>query len=404
MFALVRGREQDVVRTESRRTEPRAWLRSVVWLVGAGLHPRSGASTVVVARDLAGRMDYRRGTVLYDLDGTVRRTGLSRATVKRHVRVLRELGALVWLVHGSKRNLVLPGEDGYVATATVYGAVIPRAFDAALGHRLSGSGYEARVCGVTEAGRERAVAQAVKAAKGAAGPVDNRPVDQRSSQVREPHSLGRSTHSEKVDVDGGSNYTSRKRASRSTPSRSITRSSRSGSPRRPIRQVARDIVIAREVRPLVPWVQGEQLRRLAFALRPLIDEGLDVHDITAELHAWHLVWRPANPAGFITAELAGRAKREAAYAEAVAPQDNAAWSAYCEDRRQAAAFMERTEVPSVRTDEDRLQARYAGIYDPQLVLDACEEDFDDALDLYGVGLVSKFWGVAGNRNIALRVS
>lgn len=158
-FRLVVGEEQDVLYTASRRSEPRAWLRSVVWLVAAGLHPEAGPSTVVVAEDLAGRMDYRRGIVVYDLAGTARRTGMSVASVKRHVKVLRELGALVWLVRGSKRNLALPGEP-YMATATIYGAVIPVVYDEAMGHRLAGSGYEGRVCGVSEAGRERAVTEA----------------------------------------------------------------------------------------------------------------------------------------------------------------------------------------------------------------------------------------------------
>lgn len=87
------GEGQDILHTRSRRAEPRAWLRSMVWLVAAGLHPKAAATTLVVARDLADRMDYRRGLVMYDLDGTVARTGLSRATVKRHVKILRELGA-----------------------------------------------------------------------------------------------------------------------------------------------------------------------------------------------------------------------------------------------------------------------------------------------------------------------
>lgn len=403
-FVPVRGRGQDVVRTGSRRAEPRAWLRSVVWLVGAGLHPRSGASTVVVARDLAGRMDYRRGTVLYDLDGTVRRTGLSRATVKRHVKVLRELGALVWMIHGSKRNLALPGEGGYMATATVYGAVIPAAYDAAMGHRISGSGYEARVCGVTEAGRERAITHARKAAKTSPEPVDNRAVDNRSSQGREPHSLGRYHRSPVAEVESGSKDTSRQRASRSTTSNPPSTNSDSDSQQwRPVRQVARDIVIARQVRPLVPWVQGEKLRRLAFSLRPLIDEGLDVHDIAAELHSWHLVWRPKNPAAFITSELRRYTARRTAHAHAVAPQDNPQWRAYREQQRQTAALWAQVEAAVPRTDEDRLQARRAGIYDPQLVLDAIEDDMDDAMDLYGVALVSKYYSVSGIRNIRLGV-
>ncbi|MGW6744860.1 cell wall protein [Streptomyces sp. NPDC055025] len=397
-FVVVRGRQQDVVRTVSRRAEPRAWLRSVVWLMGAGLHPKAGASTLDVARDLAGRMDYRRGIVLYDLVGTARRVGVSVATVKRHVAVLRELGALVWLVHGSKRNLALPGEGAYTATATVYGAVIPPVFDAAMGHRLSGSGYEARVCGVTETGRERAVAAAVSKAK----PVDNSPVDNRSSAPRAPHSPGRYHRSPEAEVESGSKDTSRKRASRSTASNPPSRTSSSPAART-VRQVARDIAIARQVRPLVAWTQAEKLRRLAVSLRPLIDDGLDVHDIAAELHSWHLVWRPRNPAAFITGELRGYADRQAAHAAAVAPQDSPQWRACLEQRRQSGAVWDQLLAAAVRTDEDRLQARRAGIYDPQLVLDAIEEDMDDAMDLYGTGLVSKYYGIAGARHIRLGV-
>ncbi|MEK8141761.1 hypothetical protein NKH18_01320 [Streptomyces sp. M10(2022)] len=69
---------QECEATGSRRAEPRAWLRAVVWLVDAGLHRRAGATTLAVARDLAARMDYRLGFVLYDLDGTAARCGCRR--------------------------------------------------------------------------------------------------------------------------------------------------------------------------------------------------------------------------------------------------------------------------------------------------------------------------------------
>ncbi|MFI6894547.1 hypothetical protein ACIBM4_10585 [Streptomyces sp. NPDC050256] len=49
---------------------------------------------------------------------------------------------------------------------------------------------------------------------------------------------------------------------------------------------------------------------LAYALRPLIDRGLQAHDIAAELHAWWLDWRPARPAAFIAAELKRRGERD----------------------------------------------------------------------------------------------
>ncbi|HEY9329987.1 MAG TPA: cell wall protein [Streptomyces sp.] len=316
------------------------------WLVEAGLHRRAGATTLAVARDLAGRMDYRLGFVLYDLEGTAARCGVSVATVKRHVRVLRELGVLVWRRHGSKRNLRLPGRS-YAGTATIYAATVPPVYDEAMGYRLEGVGYGARVCGVTDSGR----ALAVEAGRTAVRPVDNSVVDKPGSGGRAPHSSGPHHDVSKVDPGGGLNYTSRGRATpvtaltpqglkgggdgtgelsgrsrgersgrndRSDRSDRSARRSAGGScslKRHPL-QVARDIAVARQVRPLVGWTQGEGLRRLAFALRPLIDRGLDAHDIAAELHSWWLDWRPARPAAYIKAELERRGERETAVAHA----------------------------------------------------------------------------------------
>ncbi|MCZ7430132.1 cell wall protein [Streptomyces sp. WMMC1477] len=396
-FELVRGTTaQDVARTRSRRVQPRAWLRAVSWLVGAGLHPRAGATTLAVARDLAARMDYIEGLVLYDLAGTAARLKVSRATVKRHVAVLRELGALVWLRHGSKRNLRLPGRK-YTGTATIYGAVVPPVYDEAMGHRLSGTGYQARIVGMSEAGRERAVAVARQAAEAVDNP-SGKPVENRRPAEREPHSRGWYRRSQKVEVSGGFNYTSRKRASRPNRSTSPSKTSSSGAGRRrsPL-QVARDIAIARQVRPLVNWTQPEQLRRLAFAVRPLIDQGQDAHDIAAELHAWQyaggpgITWRPQQPAAYITAQLKRRAEREAAEHGFVTAQDSPAWQTYLSQQRATAALQELIETANTpeRTDEDRRQARYAAQYDPQRVLDHLSEcGEDDAFDLYGWRLVS----------------
>ncbi|MBW5261521.1 hypothetical protein [Streptomyces poriferorum] len=78
--------------------------------------------------------------------------------------------------------------------------------------------------------------------------------------------------------------------------------------RSPLR-VARDIAVARQVRPLVGWIQCEGLRRLAYALRPLIDRGLDARAIAAELCGLAAGWRPVRPAAWITAAL-GRDREE----------------------------------------------------------------------------------------------
>lgn len=280
-------------------------------------------------------MDYRRGIAIYDRDGIVRRTGLSRATVTRHVRVLRELGVLVWLVHGSRQNLAAPGK-GYMATATIYGGVIPLVYDDAMGHRLTGTGYEARVCGVTPAGQELAVAAASARSdarhrgKGRTpqswgtdshgvpaprerepGPVDNPAVDNSCSGGREPHSPGSYHRAPAVQVDSGWKDTSRKRATCPTAPRPSFKISRnSDGTRRTAGQTKYGINVIQQVRPRVPWTQRASLRELEVALRPRTDAGWDWPMITAELHSWHLTWRPAQPAAYIRARLAQQATAE----------------------------------------------------------------------------------------------
>ncbi|MEV0784934.1 hypothetical protein AB0I52_18555 [Streptomyces sp. NPDC050423] len=186
----------------------------MTWLAGAGLHPRATETTLTVARDLAARMDYRLGFVLYDLEGTAARCGVSTATVKRHVRVLRELGALAWHRHGSKRNLRLPGRP-YTATATIYAATIPAAYDEAMGHRLDGAGYRARMAGVTDRGRALATKAAVRPNP---RPVGNGRTRRRGCAPPAPHSPGRHHDVPTSDLDGGFNYLAHVRAARESHS------------------------------------------------------------------------------------------------------------------------------------------------------------------------------------------
>lgn len=343
---------QELEATASRQARPRAWLQAVVWLVEAGPHRRAGATTLAVARDLAGRMDYRLGFVLYDLEGTAARCGVSAATVKRHVRVLRELGALVWQRHGTKRNLHLPGRR-YAGTATVYAATIPAVYDSAMGHRLEGAGYGARVCGVTGAGRERAVeaAQARSRPADNPSPVDNPSAGNRGSGVRAPHSSGRHHHVPKADVEEKGNYTSC---------------------RSPL-QVARDIAVARKVRPLVGWTQHEGLRRLAYALRPLIDRGLDVRAIAAELSGMAAGWRPVRPAAWITTALGrDRQAETVAHGRTVPPE---AFHRSVTDTREPWAVVG-ADGPSCGieglTRGEVVRLRSAAASDPGLVLAALE--------------------------------
>ncbi|MFJ8447385.1 cell wall protein [[Kitasatospora] papulosa] len=348
----------------------------MTWLVDTGLHPRAGETTLTVARDLAARMDYRLGFVLYDLEGTAARCGTSMATVKRHVRVLRELGALAWRRHGTKRNLQLPGRP-YTATATIYAATIPAAYDRAKGLRLDGTGYGARVVGVTDEGR----ALMQESVHRKPHPVDDERTGAHGRTGRAPHSPGPHPDSSVADPDGWLNYTSRTCATRARAT--TPRKARNGcgeSPRSPW-QVAHDIEVARQVRPLVGWTQREGLRRLAFALRPLIDRGLRPHDIAAELVGLAVGRRPARPAAYITAALGRDQRAEAARR---AEEDLAADPAAHQEWQQWLRSRQVEDPP--RTDDDRRRSRPHAWDRWREVAAHYDEDPDDALDLYGTRL------------------
>lgn len=361
------GQDQEVEHTASRRSGPRRWLRAVRWWVdAAGLHPRTGATVERIAADLAGRMHFDTGHCRYLLEETAARLGLDPATVKRRVKQLREAGLLAWVQHGTKHNVRrMLGMRGYAGTATVYAAVIPAAYDTARGHLRVGSGYTARI---------------VIPHPGGATPVA-------------PPSLTVVKGVDQVEVEGGSTDTSRKRASRPTPSlphqtRAEKRTKAGGGPRRSPVQVARDCRIAAQVRPRVNWTQGASIRRLAYALRPLVDRGLDVHDIAAELGSWWLTWRPNDPAAYIRARLAENAAQEAVHAAAGRPQANpemAPWLRVDVLQQMEAALNDTL----LRTEDDRHQAREYAWHDPTLVVDhIAEYGVDDALDLFGPRLVS----------------
>ena len=309
--ALVYGIAQEVEHTASRWSAPRKWRKTVTWLIGAGLHPKANATTQRVADDLADRMDYSTGHVRYGLLAMAARLGVDKATVKRHVKYLRELGALAWDVHGSLTNVrPLHDQPGYAATATVYAAVIPPAYDHAMGHTIVGTGYRARIV-IDQRGQ-------------APDPVDtagNSPVDNSATERLAPPSLTWVKEDGKLKVVGGSNYTSRQTASRdrrSIPQQKSKSNSGSSSGRHAL-QVAQDIRIAAQVRPLVNWTQRVPLRPLAYCLRPLIDRGLDAYGIAAYLNGLctGLRWRPKRPAAYIRAVLADRQQADHKHAQAV---------------------------------------------------------------------------------------
>ncbi|MGW1815425.1 hypothetical protein ACWCQM_17930 [Streptomyces sp. NPDC002125] len=302
--------EQDVITTRSRRCQPRAWLRAVAWLIDSGAHPKALATTTVdVALDLAARMDFQRGIVLYDLEGTARRVGISRATVKRHIKVLRELGALVWLEHGSRRNLRLPGRP-YTATATVYGATIPPAYDAAHGHRLSGHGYTARHTGFTPEGRAQAIAAAQETAD------QNR---------REPPSRSTTTHSPKADVRGRSTTTRQARANK------ITQPKKKSVLGHPVTAAAYQVAdrFARALRPLHNWLQRTPIEQLSWVLVDKAAAGASLQQVHAWLHEINPShyfgprWRPHRAHAYVAAQLQRDAAQDRETAQRLADEARA---------------------------------------------------------------------------------
>ena len=370
---------QSIEHTASRRTGPRKWLSAVQWLIGAGLHPKVNATTLRVAEELAARMDYDTGHARYCLDEMVARTGISRASIARHVSYLRELGALAWVQHGTRTNLRrLMGLKGYQGTATIYAAVIPASYDHAMGHRIIGHGYTARI--VVDL-RDRK-------------PVDNPPVDNSMSEALETPSLMVVKEEGQVQVVGGSNYTSQARQAKSPIPHQST--SINGRPRTAT-DVQKAAQTVRLVRALVNWTQRVPLRRLEYVLRPWTDRGWDACRIADELNGMcaGVRWKPARPDQFIRARIAADTQRQAELDQAVACEDSTA-------ARNLASlqvlFGPATPAPAPeRTDEDREYARLYGWQQWQEVADHYADDPDDALDLYGTRLCTYAIGQAARR-------
>ncbi|CAL9668706.1 hypothetical protein SUDANB145_07300 (plasmid) [Streptomyces sp. enrichment culture] len=296
--------QQHIDHTTSRRTGPRKWLRAVAWLLGAGLHPKANTTTLCIAEDLAARMDYDTGHVLYGMRDIAARLDLDVSNVKRHVRYLRELGALAWVQHGTRTNSRrAKGESGWAGTATVYAAVIPAAYDHAMGHRIIGSGYTARI--VVDL-RNRPTTPSSTPAE----PVDNSsqgPVDNSPKGSCAPPSLTSVQEDGKLKMVGGSNYTSQARPPK--PRVPHQSSSKNGH-RRTALDVQQDMNTARLVRAMVNWTQSVPLRKLEYVLRWWTDRGQDAYQIAADLNGMclGLRWNPKNPVAFIRARLTADAE------------------------------------------------------------------------------------------------
>lgn len=399
---LVHGDHQEVAYTASRRSGPRRWLRAVGWLIAAGLHPRANATTQLVADDLAARMDYDTGHVRYQLDDMVDRLGIARASVARHIKCLRELGALAWVQHGSRANRMRQlGLKGYAGTATVYAAVIPAAFDDAMGHTIVGSGYTARII--------------VDFRKRPANPVDtsgNPPVDNSGSEDRETPSLYLVEKEGQVQMGGGFTTTAARTRTDSTPGQTTNRSSRartrSGGKKRATilgntvtaAGMQLGAKLADAIRRRVPWTRkathdelrwvcadmGEQQWTEDQAVRFAVEAG---HG-----HGAGFAWHPDRPHRIIAAELHAAAERQQQdqqiqddLAQAVSWENSTAGRAAAERASLANLFAPAAEAPEPeRTNEDRLRARMDWNVWPEVIAHY-EDDPDDALDLYGKRLV-----------------
>ncbi|MFF3731004.1 hypothetical protein ACFYXM_11935 [Streptomyces sp. NPDC002476] len=300
-FALVLDKAQQTVKTTvSRRARNRdGFLRAARFMVGAGFHPKANGTTLEVVLDLSRRLDDETGLAMYCRDLICEHLGIDKSTVKRHMGYLRELGLLVLVSEGSRLNSRrLRGLPGYSGTAAVYGAVIPRVWDDALGHRVRGAGYEARLVGVTEAGRQRIIK---------AGAVDN-PVDDTG---RAPQSVV-VTHDVPADVVGGDvKPTRRARANSRSPRKTIQ------GRRVTAAMFAAADRLAKWLRPLHNWTQRASIQELSWVLLDPVAAGWGEECIDSWLRliapavAVEIGWRPDRPHGYIARQLAKEAEAEA---------------------------------------------------------------------------------------------
>ncbi|TQE33123.1 helix-turn-helix domain-containing protein [Streptomyces ipomoeae] len=300
-FTLVHDKAQQTVpATASRRAQNREeFVRAARFMIGAGFHPKATETTLAVALDLTRRINDETSLAMYCRDLICERLGLDKSTVRRHMGYLRELGLLVLVSEGSRRNSRrLHGQSGYSGTAAVYSAVIPRVWDDALGHRIQGSGYEARLVGITDAGRERIIQ---------AGAVDN-PVDDTG---RAPQSFV-VTHDVPADVVGGNVKPTRearaaKRSARKTiKGRRVTAAMYAAADR-----------LAKWLRPLHNWTQRATRQQLSWVLLDPVAEGWSEDRIDAWLRTIapsvtvRYDWRPDRPHAYIARQLQVDAEIEA---------------------------------------------------------------------------------------------
>ncbi|PZT71436.1 hypothetical protein [Streptomyces sp. AC1-42T] len=286
--------------TASRRTQNRdEFRRAARFMIASGFHPKANGTTLAIAEDLVRRLDDATGLAMYCRDLICEHLGIEKSTVKRHMGYLRELGLLVLVSEGSRLNSRrLRGLPGYSGTAAVYGAVVPRVWDDALGHRVQGAGYEARLVGLTEAGRQR-LSQAAA--------VDN-PVDDTG---RAPQSVV-VTHDVPAEVDGGDVKPTRRARATSKSTRKTIQGRRVTAA-----MYAAADRLAKWLRPLHNWTQRASIQELSWVLLDPVGAGWTEERIDSWLRhiapsvAVQVGWRPDRPHAYIARQLAKEAEAQA---------------------------------------------------------------------------------------------
>ncbi|WP_345126934.1 hypothetical protein [Streptomyces chiangmaiensis] len=283
------------------------FLAAARFMVGAGFHTHAGRTTLKLAEVFATRMARSKdGHFPFSADATARELGLKRRAVFNHARYLRELGLIAYVEHGSKRNVLRTrygsdwtSEHGYRGTATLFAAVAPRVWDEAMGRRIEGEGHTARQVGVTDAGRELAVAAAVEKHRERqrhqhTEPVDNSETCTPSVVVPQPRTLG--------SVDGGDKDRTRERACRDKSPKHRAKRSTGWSAAR----TAAAMQEARWVQLRAWWTQGSCVRQLAYGLRPFFEAGWTWEQIARELTRWTVPLRPRHVASYVASEIRQR--------------------------------------------------------------------------------------------------
>ncbi|MGW1564105.1 hypothetical protein ACWCQ1_47795 [Streptomyces sp. NPDC002144] len=274
----------------------------------AGLIRGVTATTRRIAMVLAGRMGFDTGHARYVLTDVMQRTGLSRTAVTDHIRLLRAAGWLAWVEHGSHANVRRGrGLPGYAATATVYAATIPPAYDAWAGNQLAGTGYQARVI---RRGR-RSPAPTARAGGGGrkTGPTRTPSLQWVKKDGKDPVLGG-----ERGSTGGSAPSQSRRRKKRRL---TVTGYTITGE------RIERARQLARAVRPLVTWVQRATLDELSWVLLDLVARDWSQPQIVLWLNRLGQDigaprWRPRAPHRVIAAAL----HRKAAHDERTAVPDD----------------------------------------------------------------------------------